>query len=497
MFAILKRPILILAVPIVVLLSVATLWFFVLDTAALPAPPHSNSVEVESTHYVVMSPERVRNSDIQVEPVRRCALTHTHTVSGRVIYNEDQHVEISAPTTGILTQILVSPGDRVSEGQILAWLCSPELGTARADVLQRHAIADLTRQLSERSVVLDRNVESLASQLSKGEAYDNVITRFETRLLGDYRRSLFGAAARMELARSAVTRATPLARTGAMAHQVLQERQAELRAASSTLLAACEQAILDSWKERKEAESEADDARRRLVIAKQHLASLLLNEAIVASTGSLPDSEDLGATDTEPDQLARFAIRAPMAGSIETREFSANERVLTSDPLFVLADTTSLWIEADVRENDWAAVRTQPGRPLTVTVPALGDRQLEASVRFVGREVREESNSVPLVAEVCNASGLLRPGLFVRVKIPVAEHSDVLTVPASAVVSHDGQSFVFVGNMDGTFRRNDVVSDGEGDGRMVIESGLTEHDSVVTRGAFLLKSELLLHSGEE
>ena len=316
--------------------------------------------------------------------------------------------------------------------------------------------------------------------------------QFHGRYLGDYRRELFGASARLELAASMVAHTAPLATSRAISQRGLQERQAELRSAQSSLLALIEQANLDVWTERNRADSISEDAQRRVMIARQHLASLLMNESAVHPDQKLPDSADLGATDKDLHQLSRFAIRAPMAGSIERRDFSANERVHTADTLFILADATSLWIQAEIRENDWPAMTTRPGQTLVVKAPALGDMRMEATVRFVGREVLPSTNAVPIVARICNTNNLLRPGLFVRVSVPVEEQNDVLTIPTGALLTHQGQSFVFVAESSNHFRRSDVVLGGEGDGRIAVVSGLAGHESVVTQGGFLLKSELLL-----
>jgi cobalt-zinc-cadmium efflux system membrane fusion protein len=131
---------------------------------------------------------------------------------------------------------------------------------------------------------------------------------------------------------------------------------------------------------------------------------------------------------------------------------------------------------------------------VTVEVPALAGRKIEARIRYVGRQVAAETNSVPLVAEIANAEGLLRPGLFVRVSLPFGAPKKVLSVPADAVVSHEGAKFVFVREEPATFRRVDVTTGLQTDEQVEIVSGLVPGASVVVRGAAMLKAELLLPS---
>ena len=144
----------------------------------------------------------------------------------------------------------------------------------------------------------------------------------------------------------------------------------------------------------------------------------------------------------------------PFAGTIEEKRVAQSARVQKLDTLFVLADTKTLWVAADIREQDWRALGISIGQDLTVETPALPGRQLTARVSYVGRQVVPETNSVPLIAEVANADGLLRPGLFVRVVIPVGSSKNLLCVPAAAVVSHENVKFVFVQEGPKAFRRD-------------------------------------------
>ncbi len=110
----------------------------------------------------------------------------------------------------------------------------------------------------------------------------------------------------------------------------------------------------------------------------------------------------------------------------------------------------------------------------------------------MGRQVAAETNSVPLVAEIANAEGLLRPGLFVRVSLPFGAAKKVLSVPADAIVSHEGAKFVFVCREPSKFQRVDVTTGLQTDERVEIVSGIEAGTPVVVRGASNLKAELLL-----
>ena len=303
-------------------------------------------------------------AEIRVEPVTRQTLTHTHSVPGRVSYNDNRHIEVTAPTGGILTQVLVKPGDRVQSGQVLAWLNSPEIGTARADVLQRQSEAELSERLAMRAKTLLENVQSLTASLKSQPEFESLKQQVSGQMLGDYRNELLGAYSRALLAESQMKGSAGLADSGAISGKVIMERESVVRTARAELESACEQAALDVWKERAQAEAVALDAKRRAEIARQHLASLLLSDAATQTDGDMPSAMELGADDDDLKHLSRVAVRAPFGGTIENRTFSASERVHATDSMFVLADTSTLWITAEIRENDWPAVAVETGQLL-------------------------------------------------------------------------------------------------------------------------------------
>jgi cobalt-zinc-cadmium efflux system membrane fusion protein len=86
----------------------------------------------------------------------------------------------------------------------------------------------------------------------------------------------------------------------------------------------------------------------------------------------------------------------------------------------------------------------------------------------------------------------LRPGLFVRVSIPIGPPKDVLCTPAAAVVQHDGAKFVFVQTGPKTFRRADVTTGLETDKAVEIVGGLKLGEPIVVQGAMALKAEMLV-----
>ncbi|HEX4072336.1 MAG TPA: efflux RND transporter periplasmic adaptor subunit, partial [Planctomycetaceae bacterium] len=303
---------------------------------------------------------------------------------------------------------------------------------------------------------------------------------FRGKTLGKAREKLISAYSRFLLAESLSKSAETVGRD-VLPSATVMERLAERRSAEAALRAACEQAGFDLVEEKRVAEIAAGDALRRLHIAQEQRTALLgyANDAV-------PEEATAG------DVLSRVEMRAPIAGTIEEKHFAPSDRVKPADVIFVLADAKSLWVVADIREQDWLALGLDPGQELAVDTPALPGCTLKAHFKRTGRRVSPETNSVSLVAEIANPTGLLRPGLFVRVSIPIGRAKDVLCTPAAAVVQHEGAKFVFVQTDPKTFRRVDVTTGLATDGAVEILSGLKIGDPIVVQGATALKAEMLV-----
>ncbi len=482
-----RRVIGLTAVAIIVLASGsvwAWKWTHGSEHAAEPtvAAMERSEASAEDKSVVVLAADKLKNAGIVTAAVEAHPFGSSLSVSGRVQYDDSRHVEIRAATDGVVSKVLVKPGDRVAEGQVLAVLSSPEVGTARANVLQRRTDWKLAERAAEWERETCDNLAKLVQALEARRPLKEVRAEFQNRKLGDHRSALLTAYARSELAQSLIANVERL--TSVLPERTIQERLNEAEAAQAALTAVCEQSAFDARKRCDTALAAMNDARRRLEIAQQQLTALLGYREDVAE-------ESLDRRDATTS-LSEVECRAPFAGTIERKTYSVSERVKPGDSLFVLADTRRLWIAADLREREWSMLNVSPDAELTVESPALPNLKLPARVHFVGREVSADSHAVPLVATIDNADGLLRPGLFVRVTIPGSDATSRLAVPSSAIVEHERQKFVFVQHSADTFRRVDVTTGLEAGSLVEITSGLGAGDLIVTRGAFLLKSELLL-----
>lgn len=461
---------------------------FLLVLCALIPGCGNTSLDVDAPlpaadEVVALSETQQQAAGIAVAPVGQTPLQERADVPGRLRYDETRHIEVRIPAAGVLTSVRVLPGTAVSAGQVLAEVQSDELGELRADVLHREADAEILQRKSAWERTRCDGVERLIQMVGQEVEAAEIARNLEGITLGDAREKITTAYLRYRLATNLATSVQGQGAAAVPAREV-QQRVNEREAAQAALRSVLEQSLFEARQQRDEADHAAADALRRLEISRRQVRSIL---------GLADDAQLL-----VPDQpLSLVEIRAPFAGTIESCHYARSERLPPQAALFVLADTSRLWVAAEVREREWAALSLQPGQPLSFALSSPGSTPLTAEVVYVGREVDPQSNAVPVFAAVDNSAGALRPGQYVTVRLPLGEAASRLAVPAAAVVEHEGSRFVFVEQSPRTYRRVNVLT-GLADGDLIeILSGLREGDPVVVRGAFVLKSQLLLASEAE
>ncbi len=187
-------------------------------------------------------------------------------------------------------------------------------------------------------------------------------------------------------------------------------------------------------------------------------------------------------------------VRAPFPGTVLERSLSLGALALPSDKLLLLADTATVWIITMIREREVAALLAAGAggeADAEVTVSAYPDRLFRGRVQKVGGTLDEATRTAKARVVVRNPGNLLRAGMFARVRLLLKQAAAPLAVPSEAVLEDEGRSFVFVRVREPFFIRRPVTAG-------LVEAGWTEvsgdvrvGDTVVSKGAFLLKSDVL------
>lgn len=185
------------------------------------------------------------------------------------------------------------------------------------------------------------------------------------------------------------------------------------------------------------------------------------------------------------DSLQSYDIRAPIGGWVVRREALVGE-ITGDDPLFVIADLSTLWIEFDVFDHDLDAVRVGQ----QVNIRGLHDDELgQGAIEQLAPLAIHIAQSVRARVVVDNSQGHLRPGQYVSGEVVVAHQPASLRVLQSAVQQLDGRDVVFEQVGDDFLAR--PVSLGARDADEVeVLGGLDAGAHYVTRNSYLIKADI-------
>lgn len=191
------------------------------------------------------------------------------------------------------------------------------------------------------------------------------------------------------------------------------------------------------------------------------------------------------ATVESSESLQVYGVSSPLGGVVTERFTNPGEQA-GSQPLFTVADLSSVWVELSLFPRDRGRVKT--GLPVRVKTTDEG-LQGEGEIVFISPLGSSASQSLTSRVLLDNPDGRWTPGLFVQGEVAVGSSPVALAVPVAALQELEGGTSVFVEDADGLEAR--VVKTGRSDGRMVeILEGLKAGEPVVGKGSFVLKAEL-------
>jgi len=184
-----------------------------------------------------------------------------------------------------------------------------------------------------------------------------------------------------------------------------------------------------------------------------------------------------------------ITINAPIDGTVIARKVGPGQYVRSdaADSLFGIADLTTMWLKANVPENDIASV--QVGQEIEVRVTALPDRVYKARISAIGAASDAATRRVVVRSELPNPDGALKSEMFASFKITVSGGDPLPVVPAEAVIRDGEQTVVWVEREPRLFSRRKVKVGLERDGRVQVLEGITAGENVLGRGAVFVDNE--------
>jgi cobalt-zinc-cadmium efflux system membrane fusion protein len=223
----------------------------------------------------------------------------------------------------------------------------------------------------------------------------------------------------------------------------------------------------------------------------QAQADLASAEATLGATRSR--LRILGYSDVQIDALATTEhfepttnIVAPIRGIVVDRQIGPGQYAQSgaATPVYTIADLTSVWLVANVREAD--AARVQRGQTVEVHVLAYPDRIFSAHVVYVAPTIDPNTHRLTVRAVIDNADGALKPEMFANFVIRTGEAAQSPAVPEGAVVYEGESAHVWMLQSDNAIAIRPIRVGRTNDGFVEVLEGLQSGDRVVTKGSLFI-----------
>jgi len=197
--------------------------------------------------------------------------------------------------------------------------------------------------------------------------------------------------------------------------------------------------------------------------------------------------KELTESETTRRSLTFHAFHTPVNGVVLEKKAFEGMRFMPGEMLYQIADLSSVWVMADVFEQDIAMVRT--GAKARVKISAYPDKEFEGTITYIYPTLKPETRTVTVRLEIANPHGLLKPAMFAQVEIPVTGKGKVLTVPASAVIDSGTRQIVLVQLAEGRFEPREIRLGSRSDNYIEVLNGVAEGERVVVAANFLIDAE--------
>jgi HlyD family secretion protein len=350
---------------------------------------------------------------------------------------------IHAKIAGYVKNWTVNIGATVKKGQVLAELSVPELDAEvrQKEASVRHAVA---KQAQARAAI-----KMAEANLAGADAK-----------LVEVRAGVKRAEADLNLWQSQTERVQGLVKEHAVTQQLLEETRSQLRSAEAARaeidarVKMAEVAVLQSRAARDQADSDLGAATAAIEVAKEDTRRV---EALVGYC----------------------KIEAPMNGIITQRNVDTGDLTRAgadAEALFVVARSDVVTVRVNVPEG--FAAEVNPGDRTLVKLQEMKGKTVEAKVSRVSWALDPKTRTIRVEIDIPNAGGKLLPGVYAYATVIVEEHLDVLTVPATAIITDMEKTFCIVVAGGQTARR--PIALGLRDGPIVeVISGLNGGEAVV------------------
>jgi Cu(I)/Ag(I) efflux system membrane fusion protein/cobalt-zinc-cadmium efflux system membrane fusion protein len=244
---------------------------------------------------------------------------------------------------------------------------------------------------------------------------------------------------------------------------------------------------------------------REYLVAKQNLQQVAQTtvSGVAASAASLLDAaaERLKQWGVPPREIERLQstgqvqqeieVYSPVSGFITERNALPSVAVQPEMRLYTIADLSTVWVQAQVFQNDLGRIKV--GDVATLSVDTFPGLTFSGRVNFIYPQLDMDTRTAKVRIVFSNPGLRLKPGMFVNVslKVPMGRQ---LVIPASAILQSGTRQIAFVDRGNGYLEPREVQLGARAGDDFIVLKGLKEGEKIITSANFLIDSESQLQA---
>jgi len=364
---------------------------------------------------------------VKIAVSQREDLPEYQSFPGKVMAVDE--VSVSPKLSGIVEQILVEEGEVVKAGQVLI-------------VLEQK---DIVNQVNQAQAAYDAALANL-SNLEQGQ-FPQQLAQLES--------AMKQAEANFNNAKENYERMKELFSEGAISKQQFESVELQYNIAKE----------------------QYESAKTQLTITKEKT----IPESLSAAKAQVKQAE--AALSVARAALDNCVITSPIDGTVGAITATVGGLAAAGYPLIKVGNLNSVDVLISVTEDRINGLKV--GQEAEVTVDAVSDTPFKGDIVSISPFKDSITQVYPVKIRVPNEKGLLKSGMFARVKLMVALYKDAVTVPEDAIVSYDGKTVVYT--LDGDVAKANVVETGPTSmGKTIIVKGLEAGKEIIIEGQDML-----------
>ena len=221
----------------------------------------------------------------------------------------------------------------------------------------------------------------------------------------------------------------------------------------------------------------AQDAEANLDAARQRLLLWDIAE------GQIKKIEETGKP------IRTLTLYSPVNGFVTQKMVVSGMKIMPGEKIFDIADLSSLWVIADIYENELPLIKV--GQIAVITLPYLPGRSISSRIDYIYPTISADTRTAKIRLKLNNAEYKLKPQMFANVEIKINTGNKLL-IPESAVIDTGRGIVAYVDAGDGSFEPREIKAGLRSDGSIEVLQGLKKGEKVVSQANFLIDSEAQL-----